>query len=116
MTFKKHFTITELENITGLECIFEDDRPNGENFFDDMVAHILVGGFRFCIDIEKETDKEVVKARKRLEKVFEKEDIVVCSICGCLIKWIDSNNAKPINDWECCNDCNTSKVIPARMK
>ena len=38
----------------------------------------------------------------------------ICSICGKeYTNW--GNNAYPINDGTCCNDCNTSKVIPARL-
>ena len=38
----------------------------------------------------------------------------ICSICG---KEYDGygNNAEPINDGRCCDECNLSKVIPARL-
>ena len=37
-----------------------------------------------------------------------------CSICG-EGYWGFGNNAKPINSGRCCNDCNETKVIPARI-
>ena len=51
---------------------------------------------------------------------------VRCSIKGCYIEplrhpetneivWTGGNNAYPINDGRCCNDCNAKYVIPARM-
>ena len=43
-----------------------------------------------------------------------------CSICKKeIVKepngWDSGNNAWPINDGRCCNDCNLTKVIPARL-
>ena len=74
----QNFTTEELENLTGLDCVFEDirkDWSDWSDFFDDMVAHILIGKFRFCVDIEKESDKEVANARKRLISVLKANNI-----------------------------------------
>jgi hypothetical protein len=43
-----------------------------------------------------------------------------CSICQLPIEpepggWVGGNNAAPINDGRCCNDCNARVVLPARM-
>jgi hypothetical protein len=38
-----------------------------------------------------------------------------CSICKKEICGYD-NNAEPVNKGKCCNDCNITKVIPARLK
>lgn len=39
----------------------------------------------------------------------------ICSICKKeYTGW--GNNAEPINDGRCCDECNWKKVIPARMK
>ena len=37
-----------------------------------------------------------------------------CSICG---KGYDGygNNAEPVNSGRCCDDCNATQVIPARI-
>jgi hypothetical protein len=45
---------------------------------------------------------------------------LTCSICGQDIKptsfgWDQGNNAQPINDGRCCDDCDTKVVLPARM-
>ena len=56
---------------------------------------------------------------------FHKE--MRCSIKGCYIEplrdpktneivWAGGNNAEPINDGRCCNDCNAKYVIPARLR
>ena len=38
----------------------------------------------------------------------------VCSVCG--KKYIGyGNNAQPINNGRCCDDCNEKKVIPFRL-
>jgi hypothetical protein len=37
-----------------------------------------------------------------------------CSICGQQYQdW--GNNAAPVNDGRCCNECNSTRVIPARL-
>lgn len=38
----------------------------------------------------------------------------ICSICFRQV-WGYSNNAQPVNDGGCCEDCNTTVVIPARL-
>jgi hypothetical protein len=71
MTDALKATIERLETITGLECIFPDSsHKDGEDFIDDMTAHIIKDGFDFCIDIPRETEAELKKARKRLEKAL----------------------------------------------
>jgi hypothetical protein len=43
-----------------------------------------------------------------------------CSICHKEIPavgtWTTGNNAQPVNDGRCCDDCNVSVVLPARLK
>ena len=44
-----------------------------------------------------------------------------CSICKKEIPakyngWDSGNNAQPINDGRCCDDCNSNIVIPKRIK
>ena len=39
-----------------------------------------------------------------------------CSICNNEINDKFGNNAEPVNDGRCCNDCNSTVVIPARIK
>lgn len=71
-----NFTTEELENLTWLECVFEqEENRNTIDFFGDMTAHILIGKFRFCVDIEKESDKEVANARRRLISVLKANNI-----------------------------------------
>jgi hypothetical protein len=44
-----------------------------------------------------------------------------CSICGgdievqTLSGWADGHNAQPINDGRCCDSCNSTVVITARL-
>jgi hypothetical protein len=42
-----------------------------------------------------------------------------CSICFKQIEtkngWTDGNNAQPVNDGRCCDTCNLTVVIPARI-
>jgi hypothetical protein len=39
----------------------------------------------------------------------------ICSICGKeYVGW--GNNAQPVNNGRCCDDCNTTAVIPARIE
>lgn len=46
---------------------------------------------------------------------------MTCSICQKEIPvkeggWDSGNNAQPVNDGRCCDDCNLNVVIPARMR
>ena len=42
------------------------------------------------------------------------EQAKICSICKKeYFGW--GNNAQPVNDGRCCDDCNTTAVIPARL-
>ena len=44
---------------------------------------------------------------------------MICSICNEEIQangdWVLGNNAEPINEGRCCDDCNWAVVIPARL-
>lgn len=73
---KENLERIALENIVWCELVFpdglDDNGKQREDFYDDMVAHVMVGKWRFCIDITKETDKAVREARKYvLKKLFE---------------------------------------------
>ena len=44
-----------------------------------------------------------------------------CSICNKEIEpdmngWSGGNNAQPVNDGRCCNECNNNIVIPERIR
>ena len=39
-----------------------------------------------------------------------------CSICNNKINDKFGNNAEPVNNGRCCSDCNSTVVIPARIK
>jgi len=42
------------------------------------------------------------------------EEKFICSICKTeCVGW--GNNAWPVNDGRCCNECNDNVVIPARI-
>ena len=47
---------------------------------------------------------------------------LMCSIChrpierDTLTGWEHGHNAQPINDGRCCSDCNSTVVIPARLR
>jgi hypothetical protein len=55
---------------------------------------------------------EEVGCPKCLEKLAESSD--PCSICGDEIGG-HGNNAEPVNAGRCCDSCNGSHVIPARL-
>jgi len=47
--------------------------------------------------------------------------MVKCCLCGKEIEvtsfgWKEGNNALPLKDGRCCDLCNSTKVIPARIK
>lgn len=44
-----------------------------------------------------------------------KEKIIKCCFCKKIVSEIYSNNANPVKNGRCCNNCNLSIVIPARF-
>lgn len=51
---------------------------------------------------------------KSMERRLDQE-VKSCSICG--EDYIGyGNNAEPVNNGRCCDDCNNEEVIPARLK
>ena len=55
-----------------------------------------------------------------------KIEMKICSICGKNIDiqykengepyWAGGHNAQPVNDGECCSECNMTIVLPIRLK
>jgi hypothetical protein len=52
----------------------------------------------------------------------KKTEPLMCSICGLKIEphpvsgWAGGNNARPVNDGRCCDDCDNTIVIPHRIR
>lgn len=42
-------------------------------------------------------------------------EIIECCICDTEIPKWESNNAEPVENGECCDDCNYRYVVPARL-
>lgn len=49
--------------------------------------------------------------KKKIQKIAEKH---ICSICG-KEYFGYGNNAQPVNDGRCCDECNLNIVVPARV-
>ena len=48
------------------------------------------------------------------ENKMNYKEVGTCSICGTTYgHW--GNNAQPVNDGRCCDQCNSQYVIPARL-
>jgi len=58
------------------------------------------------------TRKLVVKYDKKRKEMVEVKYCVICS--KEIVGW--GNNAQPIRQGTCCDDCNNTAVIPARIK
>ena len=67
--------------------VFDEDFDSGETYYDDEVP----------------------------EEDVSKSEEDVCCICGKPIVGY-GNNAEPVANGRCCDECNYSKVIPARLK
>lgn len=53
--------------------------------------------------------------------IRDESKILNCSICNSIILpelsgWTGGHPAEPINSGRCCNDCNSSVVIPTRLR
>ena len=49
------------------------------------------------------------------------EPQIICCLCSGLIEigptgWVHGNNAEPVATGRCCDFCNMTKVIPARLR
>lgn len=47
------------------------------------------------------------------------QEMIECCLCKKLIKMSQSNNPYPVDtnsEHRCCNECNDTKVIPARLE
>lgn len=53
------------------------------------------------------------KGNNKTKTIMEKNTVKICSICGKPYVGY-GNNAAPINDGRCCDECNR-KVVMARM-
>lgn len=61
------------------------------------------------------TEEEAAGYMENKEVTESKKDVQVCSICGKEFEGY-GNNAAPVNDGTCCDECNMNAVIPARLK
>jgi len=65
-------------------------------------------------------DSAVKLKLTKKDKEAQKSASIKCSICKKEIEvkgtWTQGNNAQPINNGRCCDVCNDTKVIPARIK
>jgi hypothetical protein len=65
-------------------------------------------------DLAKATQAEIERLRAASEASMMAERTFVCSICQQEFKgW--ANNAWPVNAGRCCNTCNWTIVLPARI-
>ena len=62
--------------------------------------------------LDKDISREVLKgyAQSYLKGILKD----TCCLCGVEIKGY-GNNALPVKDGGCCDDCNLFKVVPARL-
>jgi hypothetical protein len=49
------------------------------------------------------------------DRSMTSENAHACSICGGLLSG-DGNDAEPVSDGSCCDDCNERYVIPVRLE
>ncbi len=54
------------------------------------------------------------RLKKAIAKEKEEEEKVCCLCRQTYSEW--GNNAEPIKSGQCCDDCNTYKVVPERIK
>lgn len=72
-----------------------------------------------CEDCKNDLKEWIKSIREKKELEEEHEDKAYtsepCCLCGEIIKGF-GNNALPLEDGRCCEDCNLKKVIPAGLK
>ena len=58
------------------------------------------------MSLRKEKQNEMLHLQRRNRKQYTEEGVMY---------WDQGNNAQPIDDGRCCNECNATIVIPARL-
>lgn len=75
------------------------------------------GVLRTISEIEEKVLSAMSKTHAETKKMSEK--LLKCCICGKGIApksgWTQGNNAEPVASGRCCDDCNATAVIPARL-
>jgi len=75
-------------------------------------------GYRWMVLHGNPSDEELERQKTVLEEQeaqWRKSPPKTCSICGeKYYGW--GNNAWPVNEGRCCNECNSDSVIPARLR
>lgn len=139
--FKTSQKLEELlkNKVLGEEKVKESKKSESIKML-DLRTEILYGEKYLEIFMNKLTGHDITKSEKKykiyrinkhLEKILEeytqmtneldeiifkeKKDMHTCSICGKSYEGY-GNNAQPINNGRCCDDCNKTIVVPRRIK
>ena len=81
--------------------------------FADTAQALKIGAIGFVEAIDKEVAKALAAAKQDTEEAID------CAICGASIRAKDSHNPAPVKTGDndrCCESCNGTVVIPARIK
>ena len=106
-TFFKMAKEIGIENFADLEKFLKNEAQPGEKEWDTMLRYRASLGNDFKIKEELEEGKE----KKELT-----EDKETCILCGKHIDGYGNNPAPLADEGKCCDECNKTKVIPARME
>lgn len=99
----------EIEGDRVLQLHFDDDKM--DDLLRILEVHYAEKKSQEEIDI---SDWANVPKNDKPIDVLTDEDIEICSICKKEYEGF-GNNAMPINKGRCCDACNLTKVIPARL-
>ena len=97
-TFFKMAKDIGLETLADLEKFLKNERQPGDTEWDTMLKYRASLGDDFKIKEELTEDKET------------------CVLCGKHIDGYGNNPAPLADEGKCCDECNKTKVIPARIK
>ena len=106
-TFFKMAKEIGIENFADLEKFLKNEAQPGEKEWDTMLRYRASLGNDFKIKEELEEEK------KDKELTEDKE---TCILCGKHIDGYGNNPAPLADEGKCCDECNKTKVIPARME
>ena len=90
-----------------------------KTYLEQMISNLAIPADRITEEFKGFLIEQITKAGLNPDDEVDagvmKFEPFKCSICQKVITDEYGNNAQPVNNGKCCDNCNTTVVIPARI-